>query len=239
MSELGSYLAAPDPEAPLIICCRVGDRGKAPAALEKLVKPFGSVRKVDVARKDLPVWIAERAKSRGVNLTLPAARALTEVIGADPAQLVAGMEQVADAFPDQRIGPEQVRGQFRGLGEQKVWDLCDRAFGKDLAGAIRSLRAIEEGGDDPLMVLGGVASRLRDLIKVRALPERMSPGQLAREAGLRFDWQARRYRQQAGNFTMPALVSFQSKIAEADRALKSGAEGEVVMPVLIAAIAGD
>ena len=47
------------------------------------------------------------------------------------------------------ITPQIVAQQFRGLGEQKVWDLCDRAFSKDLPGAIRSLKSIEAGGDDP------------------------------------------------------------------------------------------
>ena len=129
--------------------------------------------------------------------------------------------------------------QFRGLGDQKVWDLCDHAFGRDLPGAIRSLRSIEEGGDDPLKTLGGIASRLRDLIRVRALPDRLPPAQVAKAAGLRFDWQARRYQQQARNYTMGRLVDLHARVTEADRALKSGATGDVVMPTLIAAIAAD
>jgi DNA polymerase III delta subunit len=87
------------------------------------------------------------------------------------------------------------------------------------------------------MVLGGIAARLRDLIRVRALPDRLPPAQVAKQAGLRFDWQARRYQQQARNFTMEQLVSLHGQIAETDGALKSGAPGDVVMPVLIAAIA--
>ena len=89
------------------------------------------------------------------------------------------------------------------------------------------------------MVLGGIASRLRDLIKVRSLPERMAPADLAREAGLRFDWQARRYQQQARAFSMQQLVDLHERITEADRALKSGATGDIVMPSLIAAIAAE
>ena len=129
--------------------------------------------------------------------------------------------------------------QFRGLGDQKVWDLCDRAFARDLPGAIRSLRSIEAGGDDPLKTLGGISSRLRDLIRVRALPDRLPPAQVAKAAGLRFDWQARRYQQQARNFTMGRLVDLHARVTEADRALKSGATGDVVMPTLIAAIAAE
>ena len=86
-------------------------------------------------------------------------------------------------------------------------------------------------------MLGGVSSRLRDLIRVRALPDRMPPKELASRAGLRFDWQARRYQQQARNFSMAQLLRLHERITEADRALKSGAAGDTVMPALVVAIA--
>ena len=88
------------------------------------------------------------------------------------------------------------------------------------------------------MVLGGIAARLRDLLKVRSLPDRMPPAQVAKEAGLRFDWQARRYQQQARNFSMEQLVELHDRVTEVDRALKSGSTGDIVMPTLVTAIAG-
>ena len=238
LEEISRYLEAPDPDATLVLACVVADRGKVPAALQKLVASIGEIRKVDIARKELEPWLVARAKQGGLDLAIPGARALVETLGPEPGQLVAALEQLQDVFAGRRVGPREIAQQFRGLGEQKTWDLCDRAFGKDLPGAIRSLRAIEEGGDDPLMVLGGIAARLRDLLKVRSLPERMPPAEVAREAGLRFDWQARRYQQQARNFSMPQLVALHDAITEADRALKSGATGDVVMPTLVASIAG-
>ena len=236
-AELAAYLDAPDLDAQLVICCQVAERGKLPSGLEKLVKPVGRVERVEIKRKDLESWLTGRARALGLDLSVPAARALVETLGEEPGQLVAAVQQLAAAFPEQRITPATVAQQFRGLGEQKVWDLCDRAFSLDLAGAIRSWRSIESGGDDPLKVLGGISSRLRDLIKVRALPDRMSPADLAKAAGLRFDWQARRYRQQAANFSMARLVRLHERITEADRALKSGASGDTVMPALVVAIA--
>ncbi len=238
LEEISRYLEAPDPDATLVLACIVADRGKVPAGLQKLVASIGEVRKVDIARKELEPWLVARAKQGGLDLAIPGARALVETLGPEPGQLVAALEQLQDVFAGQRVGPREIVQQFRGLGEQKTWDLCDRAFGKDLPGAIRSLRAIEEGGDDPLMVLGGIAARLRDLLKVRSLPERMPPAEVAKEAGLRFDWQARRYQQQARNFSMPQLVALHDRITEADRALKSGATGDVVMPTLVTSIAG-
>jgi DNA polymerase-3 subunit delta len=238
LDELGAYVAAPDPDATLVITWTIAERGKPPAALQKLVEPVGEVRKVELTRRELEPWLAGRAKAAGVDLAMPGARALVEALGTEPGQLVAAVRQLADVYPGSRVGAAEVARQFRGLGEQKTWDLCDRAFGKDLPGAIRSWRSIEEGGDEAIMVLGGIAARLRDLLKVRSLPDRMPPGEVAKQAGLRFDWQARRYRQQAGNFTLDELVGLHDRIAEADRALKSGAPGDVVMPTLVTAIAG-
>jgi DNA polymerase III delta subunit len=203
-----------------------------------MVEPVGEVRRVEIKRQDLEPWLLHRAARASLELTSPAARALVETVGEDAGQLDAAVQQLASAFPGVAVGPAQVHQQFRGLGEQKTWDLCDRAFGKDLPGAIRSLRAIEESGDEALMVLGGIASRVRDLIKVRSLPDRLPPAKVAKEAGLRFDWQARRYQQQARNFTVDDLVQIHDEITEADRSLKSGGTPTVVMPALIVSIAG-
>lgn len=238
MQALAGYLQAPDPHAPLVICAQVGERSKVPVALDKLVKPVGTVRQIAIPRKELEPWLMQRAKRRGVDLGAPGARALVETLGPEPGQLAGALEQLGDAFAGSKITPALVAQQFRGLGEQKVWDLCDRAFGRDLPGAMRSLRSIEEGGDDALKTLGGIAARLRDLIRVRSLPDRTPPAQVAKAAGLRFDWQARRYQQQAGRYSMTRLVALHTMIAEADRALKSGATGDIVMPGLVAAIAG-
>jgi DNA polymerase-3 subunit delta len=237
MGELADYLQAPDPDVRLIICCRVAERGKVPAALDKLVRPVGVITQAAVARKDLESWLMERSRRLGLDLGAPGARTLVETLGEEPGQLASALEQLAGAFAGQKITPQLVAQQFQGLGEQKVWDLCDRAFGKDLPGAIRSLRSIEAGGDDPLKTLGGISSRLRDLIRVRALPDRLPAAQVAKAAGLRFDWQARRYQQQARNFSMVRLLELHAGVTEADRALKSGATGDVIMPMLVAAIA--
>lgn len=237
--ELALYLAVPDPDAPLVLCATVGERAKAPAALVKLVEPVGTIRETKLARKDLAGWLVRRAKGRGVDLAPDAATALVETLGEDPATLDQGLLQLGSAFPGERLTRAHVGQQFRGLGDQHTWDLCDRAFGRDVDGAMRSLRALLEGGDDGLMILGAVAARLRDLLRVRSLPDRMPPGDLVRAAGLRFEWQARRLRDQARRFSLEDLVRVHAEVVEADRALKSGASDEVVLPVLIARIAGE
>jgi DNA polymerase-3 subunit delta len=238
MAELASYLEAPAPDAPLVLCAQVGERAKAPAALTKLVQAAGEVKEVKLARKDIPGWLVDRARKGDLALAPEGAVALVETLGEDTAALDQALQQLASAFPGERIGRKQVAEQFSGLGEQRAWDLCDKAFAKDLPGAVRALASMLEAREEGLLILGAIASRLRDLLKVKGLPDRMPPAELAKAAGLRFDWQARRYREQARRFSLDELILLHGLVTEADRTLKSGAGDEVVMPALVAAIAG-
>jgi len=239
VSELKAYVTAPDPEAPLLLVARVGERAKAPAALVKIVDGIGSVVEVKVQRKELPGWLARRATAKSLALAPDGANALIETLGEEPSALEQALDQLASAFPGERITAAVVSKQFRGLGDQHTWDLCDKAFGRDLPGAMRSLRTLLEGGGEGLPILGGIASRLRDLLRVRALPDRVPSAEVARAAGLRFEWQARRYREQARRFSLEELAAIHDRVVWADRALKSGVSDEMVLPLVIVAIAGD
>jgi DNA polymerase-3 subunit delta len=205
----------------------------------KLVKGVGTVTEVKIQRKELPSWILKRAKTKELDLAPDGAAALVDTLGEEPGALERALDQLATAFAGERITREIVSRQFRGLGEQHVWDLCDKAFSRDLPGAMRSLRTLLEAGEAGLMLLGAITSRLRDLIRVKSLPERLAPAEAARQAGLRFDWQVRRYREQAKRFSPEELAGLHERIAWADRALKSGATDDVVLPMLVAAIAGE
>jgi DNA polymerase-3 subunit delta len=237
--ELARYFDAPDPGAPLVLVAVVGDRAKAPPALVKLVKGVGTVTEVKIQRKELPSWILKRAKTKELDLASDGAAALVDTLGEEPGALERALDQLATAFAGERITREIVSRQFRGLGEQHVWDLCDKAFSRELPGAMRSLRTLLEAGEAGLMLLGAITSRLRDLIRVKSLPEGLAPAEAARQAGLRFDWQVRRYREQAKRFSPEELAGLHERIAWADRALKSGATDDVVLPMLVAAIAGE
>jgi DNA polymerase III subunit delta len=237
--ELARYLQAPDQDAPLILLAVVGERAKAPAALAKLVKDAGTVTEVKIQRKELPAWILRRAKAKGLDLAPDGAAALVETLGEEPGPLDQALDQLASAFGGQRVTREIVSKQFRGLGEQHVWDLCDKAFARDLPGAMRSLRTLLESGEAGLLILGSITARLRDVVRIKALPERMSQTDAARAAGLRFDWQVRRYREQARRFSPQELAEIHEVIAWADRALKSGATDDVVLPLVVTQIAGE
>lgn len=196
------------------------------------------VRHVVLTRQELGKWIVDRARTRGVKMAGAATSALVGTVGEDTATLDQAIEQLAGAFPGKPIGPSEVRAQFSGLGERRVWDLCDHALSGRLAQALFTLRALLEAREDPLLILGGIASRVRDLVRVRELPERMTAAEAVRASGVRFEWQLRRYRDQASRFTPEELSLLLERVAEADRALKGGVPGDVLLPSLVATMAG-
>jgi DNA polymerase-3 subunit delta len=237
--EVSRYAAAPAPGASLILLVEVGPRAKGPpAALTKTLPKGVEVRRVAVERRELPGWIRGRARKRGLPASAAGASALVETLGEDPAALDQAVEQLAVAYPKEGITPETVAAQFRGLGERRVWELTDLVFGRDLPGALRALAALLEAREEPLVILGGIAARLRDLLRIRGLPERMPPAEAARAAGLRFDWQVRRYRDQARRFGEGELAELHEHVGEADRLLKQGAPGDVVLTKLLVRMAG-
>jgi DNA polymerase-3 subunit delta len=235
--ELHSYMDAPSPDALCVMT--LVTRAKSPVLAKAVLAAKGLSRQIAIRRQDLPTWILDRARARGAAMGPPSAAALLAVLGEDPATLDQAVEQLAGAFPDMPIGPEHVRAQFEGLGEQRVWDLCDRAFLGRTSDALLVLRSLLAGRGDPLLILGGIASRLRDLLKVQSLPDRIPPTEAAKAAGLRFDWQVRRYREQTRRYTPEEMVELHSRVVESDRALKGGAAGDVVLAALVSAISGE
>jgi DNA polymerase III subunit delta len=236
VDEIAAYAGSPSPDARLVLCWSVGQRAKGPP--KGIVSRLAGVEvtRVAVDRKDLPRWVLDRARRRGVAATPQGAAALVQTVGEDAAALDQAVEQIATAHPRDGLIPRTVAAQFRGFGDRRTWELCDAAFTSDARGALRALTAMLDAGEEPIMILGGVAARVRDLLRVAALDPRTPLGEVARAAGLRFDWQARRYRDQARRYGIARLRALHQELVQADRTLKQGGAGDVVLVRLVAAI---
>ncbi|HEV3473880.1 MAG TPA: DNA polymerase III subunit delta [Actinomycetota bacterium] len=239
IDEIAAYAGVAAPGARLVLAVVVSPRAKGPP--RGLLKGLGKdieQRRVAVERKDLTGWVVERARRRELPATPQGAAALVQTLGDDPAILDQALEQLSSSHPSEGLTPETVAEQFRGLGDARLWEVCDAAFTGDLRKAMRALEAMLAAGDEPLAILGGIAARLRELIRVQAVPPEASLGDLAKQAGLRFDWQGRRYRDQARRYPPGALEALHRGVVETDRAVKQGAgRAEILLEMLVAAIA--
>jgi DNA polymerase III delta subunit len=239
LEEVARYASSDGGGALLVLCWEVGGRSKGPpkGVLTRLGQGV-EVRRVAVERKDLARWVLARAKRRGLPATPPGASLLIQTVGEDPAALDQAVEQLAVSHPGVGVAPEAITAQFRGFGDRRTWELCDAAFTGDARGALRALAGMLAAGEEPLMILGGIAARVRDLLRVASLPPRTPLGEVARAAGLRFDWQARRYRDQVKRYAPAQLRLLHGAVAEADALIKQGGAGDVVLTMVVTRIAG-
>src|SRR5690242_11021935 len=133
--ELRGYLAAPLTDAVLVLTGVSRSKGGPPIG-KAVTAAGGKVRQVALRRQDVSGWVAARAKRAGVSLSGPGATALVSTIGEAPAELAQAIEQLGAAFPGRPVGPDEVRAQFRGLGDQQIWDLCDHALAGRVGAAL-------------------------------------------------------------------------------------------------------
>src|SRR5439155_23067001 len=127
----------------------------------------GQVRHLTVKRQDLPRWVLDRAKAKAVDLEPSAAALLVGTIGEETSVLDQAVEQLATAFPGQRVGVAEVRAQFVGLGEQRVWDLCDQAVTARPCAALVTLLGLLEARAHHVVVPRGIDARVAELRRVR------------------------------------------------------------------------
>ncbi|MFR3999235.1 MAG: DNA polymerase III subunit delta, partial [Paratractidigestivibacter faecalis] len=86
-------------------------------------------------------------------------------------------------------------------------------------------------------LLSLVTGRIRELICARALMARGDARGIAAALG-KADWQVRGHARNAGRFAEGELEGLLVECARADRALKTGADADATMAVLVAHICG-
>ena len=193
---------SPDPAAPLVLACTVAERGKPPAALLKMVDPVGERSRCRYARKELEPWLVQRAKAawHRAHAAGRAGAGRRRSVRTSPSSR-RRLNQLGGAFEGRRSPRRRCTSSSAVSASRRRGTCATARSARTCPGAIRVAPLDRGERRRGVMVLGGIAARVRDLIRVRALPDRTPPAQVAKQAGLRFDWQARRYQQQARNFT--------------------------------------
>jgi DNA polymerase-3 subunit delta len=168
--------------------------------------------------------VADEFRGRGRNADAGAVTALLAHAGLDVAVIVEKVAQVAAGAPAGRITAEHVDAIVVGHGSRGSFAVADAMCERRPAEALQLLRGALEAGDDPVMVLGALAYRLRSLVAVaggldgKAAGVNVSPGQTRRLAAIR------------RNFGPGELTHAYRILADADLELKSG---ELPPPLVI------
>lgn len=139
-------------------------RGKAPKGLGEAVKAAGGDVLTFSApnKRELPGWVAEQARARGIQLNAAAARTLVTRLGESTMRLGTELDRIATwAEPGARLGVEEIEELTGDASERKGWTLGDAIVARDPETAVIAADELLEQGEAVTPLIYGMASRLR------------------------------------------------------------------------------
>jgi DNA polymerase-3 subunit delta len=181
--QVAAALAGVDPESLTVaFFAREEGRAKVPAGLLRAVEAAGGqiAEESQVKPRELPRWLAARAKELGLELDNQGARALIAQVGDRQQRLLRELEKLAlEHGPGTSIGVEEVQESCASSAERKVWTFADAVVAGDRKTATRLLMELRGQGERLPGLLYNMVRRLRDALAIaEALAAGRPPAQI-------------------------------------------------------------
>jgi DNA polymerase-3 subunit delta len=149
-----------------------------------------------------------------------AVRALVEAFNDDVAELAAACEQLIQDSAES-ITEEIVDNYYGGRVETTTFKLADTCMAGQEGEALAILRHLMQTGADPVMILGGLATKVRQVAKVHGAESAASA-----QAGMQ-PWLAEKIRRDAHQWSEGGIVNAVTAVAQTDSAIKGGSRDSV------------
>ncbi len=185
--------------------------------------------------KQLPGWIGRYARDARIPIEGQAVQMLANFVGADLRQLTNELQKLASYASGRSITAADVQLMVSNASEALIWDLTDALSQRDGRKAMRSLYELRRGDANPFYLLTMMARQYRILIKVK---DAVGAGggneyDIAKQVG-ESAYPVKKAMQQARAYRMDELEAIMDRLLRADFAMKTGADAETEIDVLVA-----
>ena len=219
-----AYLADPAADGVLAL---VAVEVKRDSALAKACAKAGEVLVYDVAKRDLPGWVAEQFARREAQAERDAARALVDLVGEDLVELATEVDKLATWAGGETITAKDVAELAAGRAELAGYEVTDAIGRRDTARALANAEAVAQRSGEPLSqtLLGLVGLVARHVRLLQQCQQLAGEGISSREAAARLKkhpFYVQKLFEQAANFSVDELRDALVRLAELDLALKGG-----------------
>jgi DNA polymerase-3 subunit delta len=139
-------------------------RGKVPKGLAEAVEKAGGevLSFAAPGKRNLPGWVAEAARQRGLRLGRDAARALIARVGEGTVRLGTELDRIALwAEQGADLSVEEIEELTADSSERAGWTLGDAIVARDPREAVLAADALIEQGEAVTPLIYGMATRLR------------------------------------------------------------------------------
>jgi DNA polymerase-3 subunit delta len=205
--------------------------------LEALIKA-GQIQLEELATPDaktLAGWITARAKACKFAIDGRAVQMLADFVGPNLRQLDNELEKLALYASGRAITAADVKLLVSDASEALIWDLTDALSQRNGREAITALVDLRRGDVNPFQLLTMIARQYRIMIKVKEAM-RHRPGDefaIAGQVGEK-PYPVKKAMVQANKYTSLDLDAVMTRLLEADYAMKTGADVETEIDLLVA-----
>ena len=185
--------------------------------------------------RQLPGWITRQARDQGIAIDGRAAQMLTTFVGADLRRLDNELQKLAAYASGRAITVADVQLLVSDASEALIWDLTDALSQRDGRKAMRSLYQLRQDDANAFYLLTMMARQYRILIKVKDAMNNGggSESDIAKRVG-ESPYPVKKALGQMRAYRMIELEEILDRILRADHAMKTGADADTEIDVLVA-----
>ncbi len=231
---LEKYIESPSPFTIFIVVApyeKLDERKK----ITKLLKKQAVVESQTLDENKMKQWILNKAQESGITITEQAVQLLIELIGMNVTVLSNEMEKLAVFAGEQgTITDDIVMLLVPKSAEQNVFMLVENVISRNIPKALEILDELLYRQEEPIKILGLLASQFRLLYQVK---EYMQVGytqqQIASRVGVH-PYRVKLAGQKVRGFSLEELYQIMEELAEADYKMKtSGLDKKLVLEFFI------
>lgn len=184
VDQLVEVAKSPGPDLCLILVHQGGNKGKG--LIDKLKKAKVSTETVAAVKPwELPKFVAEEARARGMRISQEDAGELVAAVGNDMRALAAAVGQLTDDADGGQIDANLIRRYFAGRAEVTSFAVADAVLAGNATVAMERLRWAVGTGAAPVLITSAMANAFRGMGRyLDASNSRLSGADLARQIGV-------------------------------------------------------
>ena len=185
--------------------------------------------------KNLFSWVQRRVAAKKINIDGRATKMLSDFVGVNLRQLDNELEKLATYASGRQITIDDVKLLVSDASEALIWDLTDALSQRNGKKAMTSLYELRRSDANAFYLLTMIARQFRIMIKVKDT--------VATVGGSEYDiakivkesaYPVKKAMQQSRQYSATELDGIMGKLLECDYAMKTGANPETELDILVA-----
>mgnify|MGYP006261537439 FL=1 len=185
--------------------------------------------------KELPTYVQRRAKQKEIGIDGRAIRLLADYIGANLRQIDSELDKLSTYARGRAVTEDDIKLLVADASEALIWNLTDALSQRNGRNAMRALFELRRGDASPFYLLTMIARQYRIIIKVKEAARTIGGNEYdIAKAVKESAYPVKKALQQSRKYSFDQLDEIMQRLLESDFAMKTGADPETELDVLIA-----